>query len=691
MAHTARRLAFLVLASLMLASFTIPAGTAYADQDFKSDIMDFVDSSGILKAVDIAKSVLSQAASGSFSILNRFKAPLEFRLQEDLGNTAKDMSQMAQAMVAFTGDKAKIIFDKVRSAISGLPDVELGWSFGGGRIEAIKHGTDLSIMAIARQGRNRLVVGVSNADPLCSYGKGRLSNPTPGLPYAFIDITSGPFTSFQARVPLAGGLPMIRASSLVDIGGQMFQVDLSALDLVPTKVKCEIGLGIEATFDDVLMAEAELEGKLCFETEPHKAWAYAKPAMQAMRRAPPGWRRNPDARQAASMLYAGLRALVDIISRSGDDLGEIGVQVELSAKAGAGLADTSATAGTLKAGLGMMVPLGDAVKFSAGMISDMISAGTEALPLIHKFASAGAFNNAKAMAELIKALDPICIKLAEGVFRKAITASSDSKITLELGLDALGEDGGSDSSTAMRMFGFEAEIPAGRSIQTALRPDFIRECIKAIIFMQDQISPKGISGSKSAKEPDWTLLSSVIPKGTTLEIELSPGIPILTLGAKFPLEAMVETMKSSAKSVMDLLKSLPACVKDGNFRPLLSKAGGAFASITGAAISEFKKESKFTMQLGAGFDVSVGAEGASELGLGAKAFIETDLELPCVLAGKQYDTPGKDGKAAIGIVFDFEGEGKVEPGEIVEIEASAGIETSHKLFNVSIVEMDKPS
>ena len=314
----------------------------------------------------------------------------------------------------------------------------------------------------------------------------------------------------------------------------------------------------------------------------------------------------------------------------------------------------------------------------------------EALPYIHKFASAGAFNNAKEMAELIKALDPICVKLAEGVFRKAVAASSDSKITLELGLDALGEDGGSDSSTAMRMFGFEAEIPAGRSIQTALRPDFIRECIKAIIFMQDQISPKGISGSKSAKEPDWTLLSSAIPKGTTLEIELSPGIPVLTLGAKFPLEAMVETMKSSAKSVMDLLKSLPACVKDGGFKPLLSKAGGAFASITGSAISEFKKESKFTMQLGAGFDVSIGAEGAGELGLGAKAFIETDLELPCVLAGKQYDTPGKDGKAAIGIVFDFEGEGKVEPGEIVEIEASAGIETSHKLFNVSIVEMDKP-
>ncbi len=474
----------------------------------------------------------------------------------------------------------------------------------------------------------------------------------------------------------------------MEIGGQQFSIDMSAFDFIPTKVECEIGLGIEATFDAELMLEGELEGKLCYECDPHKAWAFAKQAMQAMQRSvsvKPGTEVDP--RTAANMLHAGLRQVLTSITSSGDSLGEVGIQVELSAKAGIGAADTSATAASIKAGIGFMLPVADAAKLTVAVIADVVQAGTDALPYIQKYSAYRSFNDLESIARDAKELDRILTELARSGLSKALSASSNSKVKLEVALDALGE-GKSDSATSLRMFGIEAEIPAGRSIQTAFRPEFIRECINAMVYIIDQISPKGMSGRRAAQEPNWNSLLSVVPTGTILKVELSPGIPIMTLEAKFPLSSMVETIKAGGNSVIDLMASLPECIKSGNFTPLMKKAGGSFASLTSRAVTEFKKDSTFTLKLGGGFDVSLGAEAAAEIGLGAKAFIKTDLELPCVLAGSRFDSAGKDGEASIGLLFEFEGTGKVEPGELVEVEASAGIDTKHKLFNVTFKEVD---
>ncbi len=660
--------------------------------DFKSEISGFVQESGIAKAVGAAQSILTKSATSGIAVINRFKSPLEVKLDEEMKAVAGELSKLAQAMIYITGPQIKAAYDKIRSALASIPDAEIGWSFPGGRFEAFKRGGSLAVMGIMRASGSRLIVGISNSDPLCDYAGGRLSNPTPGLPYAFIDITGGLYSSFQARMPLVGGLPLIRASSSMEIGGQLFSIDLSAFDFVPTKVECEIGLGIEATFDAELMLEGELEGKLCYECEPHKATAFARQAMEAMQRSAPikpGM--EVDARTAANMLYAGFRQVLSSITASGDTLGEVGIQVELTAKAGVGAADTSATAGSLKAGIGFMLPVGDAAKLTVAVIGDVLQAGMDSLPYIQRYATYRSFNDPEAIGRDAAELERILANLARSGLSKALAASSNSKAKLEVALDALGE-GKSDSATSLRMFGIEAEIPAGRSIQSIFRTDFVNECINAIVYIIDRISPKGISGRRAAQEPDWNRLLSAVPAGTLLELELSPGIPLMTLEAKFPLSSMAETIKAGGSSVIELLASLPECVRSGNFTPLMKKAAGSFASLTSKAVTEFKKDSTFTLKLGGGFDVSLGAEAAAEIGIGAKAFIKTDLELPCVLAGSKYDSAGKDGEASVGLLFEFEGEGKVEPGEFVEVEASAGVDTKHKLFNVTFREVDsKPT
>ncbi len=677
-------LAFIACILILACTSSIASGFL----DFRSEISGFVQDSGIAKAASAAQLILTKSAASGISVINRFKNPLDVDLDEEMGAVAGELGKLAQAMVYITGPQIKAAYDKVRAVLSSIPDAEIGWSFPGGRFEAFKRGGALAVMAIIRASGSRLIVGVSNSNPLCDYAEGRLSNPTPGLPYAFIDITGGIYSSFQARAPLAGGLPLIRASSSMEIGGQLFSIDLSAFDFVPTKVECEIGLGIEATFDAELMLEGELEGKLCYECEPHKAMAFARQAIEAMQRsAPVKPGMEVDARTAANMLYSGFRRVLSDITSSGDALGEVGIQVELTAKAGIGAADTSATAGSLKAGIGFMLPVSDAAKLSVAVIGDVIEAGIQALPYIQRYAGYRSFNDPEAIARDAEALQRILADLARSGLSKALAASSNSKAKLEVGLDALGE-GKSDSSTSLRMFGIEAEIPAGRSIQTVFKPEFVRSCIDAIVYIIDIISPKGISGRRAAPEPDWNSLLSVIPSGTVLEVELSPGIPVMTLEAKFPLSSMVETIKAGGDSVLDLFTSLPECLRSGNFTPLLKKAGSSFASLTSKAVTEFKKESTFSLKLGGGFDVSLGAEAAAEIGLGAKAFIKTDLELPCVLAGSRFDSAGKDGEASIGLLFEFEGEGKVEPGEFAEVEASAGIDTKHKLFNVTFREVD---
>ncbi|HOA16122.1 MAG TPA: hypothetical protein PKJ05_07290 [Bacillota bacterium] len=680
---------------ILLLVFTSSASSSYSSElgtDLKSDIFDLVEKSGMARAAETALQLLNQAAKGPLPFIEKVKNPLAVQVGADMGPVVKELQGLTQAIYSMAGSGVLGLFDKTRTMIASLPDVEIGWSMGNGRVEAMKRGGDLSVALIYTNGFNRLILGISNLNPLCSYGGGRLGNPIPGTSYAFIDLMKGPYTTFQARIPLTIGLPIIKASTVYDLAGQMYKLDVSALDMVPTKVECEIGLGIEVTFDDILMAEAEAEGKICFETEPQKAWAFAKTAMTAMMRASSGYKKGDkmDMEQASAMLHAGMAALVESLSSSGDELGEIGVQAELTLKAGVGIADSSATAASIKEGLGVMLPVGDAIRFGARQISSVLKSAFRVLPAFQRFAGAGSFGNASEVKRLAKEIGFACRDLIESSFSEALKASSRSKLKLEVSLDALGESGGSSSSTSLKMFIMEAEIPVGSSIAAALNEDFVRECILAMLYLQDQMSPKGISGSRRVAEPNWALFKTVIPRSTTLDIEISPGIPIVTLGAKFPLRAVVSTMETSASSMVSLLRSLPQCVTSGSLKPLSQSAMDAVGGISATLLKEFKEETKFVLQAGGGANVSLGAEAAGDLGLGGKVAVETDLEMLCVLYGKGLDSAGKDGKASLSMVLDFEGEGKVEPGEIVEIEASGGVKTKQKPFVISLKEQDAP-
>ncbi|MGB9904404.1 MAG: hypothetical protein ACPLQO_07015, partial [Desulfotomaculales bacterium] len=473
---------------------TTAGGTFYGQDFLKNAVEQFIDGSGLKQAAQDAVRLQQEAAGKGVPVLGEvadpFAAGVESRARAALGQA----SAAAGIVGTISGPAAVAFYYQLTNnpVFAQMPDVNYTFYLPQvGQVTLRRSGGRTAVYASVAASGGSVVVGISNADPLCTVHAGRMENKNKTAT-AFLDL-AGPNDSYlQVRAPLGGNVPpRVTGRSLLAAGGKGIELSFGALDPMKTKMEGSLSVGLKASFDDVLSAEAGAEGEIAFEVSPEKAAEITAGAARAM--AAEAGRLNvnlggavtPD--KIVTVIQAGLKYLSQYKSADQDALGEVSIGTGVCAELGAGFGDTKIPGVSATGSLSVSLPAEKAVNVGAASISNFLSAGLAMAPVFQKLGSAVLLGDQAAADSLAAETKQI----AAGVVSNAVTeiagVAGDTALELGYSVDLAGKDGGGDKAgTSCKVYRVSARIPLGKALDAALAGQTMDQTVRAMAALVKQ-------------------------------------------------------------------------------------------------------------------------------------------------------------------------------------------------------------
>lgn len=714
----AAKAAAIALAFLMAALLTLPRGTAavaggpgaVAEAVTQAAVGAFLSSSGLGGQAGSVAGMLAEATSRGIPLLDRVTDPVASHVQERVREAVEEAAAVARAVRAVSGPAVRTLYEQLRQnpVIAATPDGTYQLQFPQGRLTLCKNGQLLGLwFLVAGTAGGTALLGISNLDPLCPVHAHRLPNPG-NQPTAFLDLAPDGTSFIQARMPLGGeGLPALVARDFLQVGGQTMEISLGALDPGDTSVKGRLAVGLKATADAELSAEVELTGGIYLEVAPDRAARLMAGAAEAMAGAvglsAPSRPGPLSPQQAAAVLRAGLQYLAHAAAGP-DDPGEVGVEVETTCSLGAGILDTTAAVASASGSISLSLPIGDALRVGESAIRDFLQGGVQIAPVFQKLGSAVVLGQADARflsstREQLESAARGAARTAAGAF---LSAASGSSLGLGFSVDLGGEQepgnggvsggasGGGDKAEAKcTLFELSADLPLLAGVNRAMAAGALEHTMVALASLARTMLPAPPSGEPG--QPGWEQLAAAVPEGTTFGIELSPGLPLVTVQAEMPARDLLRALAVQQEGCGTLLGGLVSAVEQGSLAGLLhpDRRAALLALFQDTRLEGLRKNSTFGICFGGGTGAEVGAELTISGGRGLSLYTEANPEMLLLLAGGS-DHPDVTGRSALGFEVVSEASGGLSLGEGVEASVTAGLATSVDFLCVRFREWDAP-
>lgn len=607
------------------AAITTGSGGSFPGQDtLRNAVEQFIDGSGLKQAAQDAVQLQQEAAGKGVPVLGEVTDPFAAGVENRVRAAVGQASAAAGIVRTISAPAAVALFYQLISnpALAQLPDVNYTCFLPQvGQVTLRRSGGRTAVYISAAAPGGSVVVGISNADPLCPVHAGRMENKSKTAT-AFLDLAGPNDAYLQVRAPLGGNVPpRVTGRSLLAAGGKGIELSFGALDPMKTKMEGSLSVGLKASFDDALSAEAGAEGEIAFEVSPAKAAEITAGAARAM--ADEAGRLNvslggavtPD--RIAPVIQAGLKYLSQYKSADQDALGEVSIGTGVCAELGAGFGDTKFPGVSATGSLSVSLPAEKAVNVGAASISNFLAAGLAMAQAFQKLGSAVLLGDQATVNSLSAEIEQI----AAGVVKNAVTeiagVAGDTALELGYSVDLAGKDGGGDKAgTSCKVYRVSARIPLGKALDAALGGQTMEQMVRAMAALMKQMAPLPAGSAAGGVTVDWEAAAQATIEGTTFTITTSPGVPLVNITAELPARALLLAMQAENNAVDALLRGLVRGVREKSLAALRNSAITSLFSGGSDILADLRKNSTFSISLGGGGKRATGSGGRRYSGNG---------------------------------------------------------------------------
>ncbi|MGQ9825432.1 MAG: hypothetical protein ACUVSK_10640, partial [Desulfotomaculales bacterium] len=681
------------------AVITSGSGSSFPGQEtLKSAVEQFVNGSGLKQAAQDAVQLQQEAAGKGLPVLGEVADPFAAGVEDRVRAAVEQASAAAGIVRTMSGPAAVVFYNLLTSnpVFAQMPDVNYTFYLPQvGQVTLRRSGGRTAVYASAAAPGGSVLVGISNADPLCPVHAGRMENKNKTAT-AFLDLAGPNDTYLQVRAPLGGNVPpRVTGRSLLAAGGKGIELSFGALDPLKTKMEGSLSVGLKASFNDVLSAEAGAEGEIAFEVAPAKAAEITAGAAGAM--AAEAGRLNVELGGAVtldkivSVIQAGLQYLSQYKSADQDALGEVSIGTSVSAELGAGFGDTKIPGVSATGNLSVSLPAEKAVNVGAASISHFLSAGLAMAPVFQKLGSAVLLGDQAAADSLAAETEQIAAGMVSEAVTEIAGVAGDTSLELGYSVDVAGTGGGGDKAqTSCKVYGVSARIPLGKALDAALAGQTMEQTVRAMAALVKQMAPLPAGSAAGGVAVDWEAAAQAVIEGTTFTITTSPGVPLVKITAEFPARALLAAMQAENQAAGALLRGLVRGVREKSLAALRNDSVASLFGGQGDVPAELRRNTTFGISLGGGASAQLGLEASATLGRGASLYAETNPEMLFLFGGGGYDCPDVIGQAAMGLSVVNKANGEISLGEGVEVTAGGGVQTGFEVLYLNFQEKDRP-
>jgi len=655
---------FFLVAGVLMQAVVCPhsyaaVGAGAVDQTYLKKVTEGFLTNSSLKAAALKAGRLQQEVAGKGvpvlrEVTDPFAAGAERRVQAAVGQAAS-----AAKIVSTISKQANAsLFNQLanNTLFMQIPEINFSYSLPQvGQVTLRKSGGQVAVyISNTAPGGVSVVLGISNADPLCSLNASRMENKSRAAT-AFLDLAVQGDSYLQARAPLGGNVPpQVTGKSLLRVGDQNIELSFGALDPMKAKMEGSLSVGLKATFDEELSAEAGAEAEITFEVSPAAAAAITAGTAKAMadeagrRGIALGSKVSPD--KIVPVIQAGLEYLSRYKSADKDALGEAGFGTKISAELGAGFGDTKVPGISAAGSLSVSVPAEKAMNVGAANISQFLEAGLAMAPSFQKLGSAVLTGNQEAIDYLSAQME----QTAAGAVRSAVTGiaglAGETSLDLGFSVDCAGEGGskkpevnsgkgtgndggGGRAGTGCKFYEITAAVPLDKSVDAALAGQTMEQTVKAMASLVKQMTPP-LGGTTAGNiSINWEAAAQAVAEGTTFTITTSPGVPLVNITAELPAKSLLAAMQAENQAAVALLQGLVHGVPQKSLAVLRSSDIASLFSGEGDILADLRKNSTFSISLGGGASADLAMEAGVVLGSGACIYAETNPEMLFMLGG----------------------------------------------------------